>query len=676
MQRLIYTLLIIQFSFIPVFAGNELENSKIIKKKTLYIEFSPDDTELDPSSIKVRDEKTGLSATLNLQPQLNNSKTWFGYFQIYFALGENGTKFLEFSDLKNRKLYIITSPTKGIQSLTLFDNIDQWSKASETSLLSSKNEKASKISASAKATQSAPVLALSAAEVENIKIKEREKNQIREQSRLEMEEALALKKEALLKEQAALSAQEKRNKKEKAQKIADEASKLYQAGKYKDAVNLYSQSAELDPENEKYYYQYGVSLYKVDSYNKSLVVLSMAEGEKVNDLERDYYIALNHMKLKEYDKALKEFIEIRNTEDPTLSPPASFFAGNIEFQTEKYTNARKSLEYVLDKSSDPKMDKSAESLLEKIDRIENFIASNKEIFRYSFTLGSIYDQNILNVSTNNSATDVTAYRLNYGASLNYNIYRTMTTDFGFQTSLTDYYSVNRQFKGDATIQSADPFIGSADFHYKYQFEAGGRGFIYGITPTYSTILMAPTGGARKTVVNSRAISTDLIAAFRSDLISRIKLDYNSDLSLLTPDSDDDKQTSNRYGITYYQTKILNLKGTQSLTGDISYWANNAQGKNNTYTKTILGLTYGFPFYKESLGSFRVDYTKQNFNLASTPRIDNIWSATIASIKDLNKSLNLSLSCQYTSSASQSDLFNYNKFLVMATLTHTTSVLKK
>lgn len=228
----------------------------------------------------------------------------------------------------------------------------------------------------------------------------REQEKAKEQVQVSIEQAQVQARMAQLEREAKLSAQQKAAKKAKAAELEKAAEEKYQAQDYKAAASLYQQTAELDPENESAYYKYGICLYKTEDYNQSVAVLSVAEAPEGRQLERDYYLALNHVKLKSYESALKELREIREEQDPELSPMASYFAGTIEMQTQKYPEARKSMEYILDNSKDANLDRSAEQALEQIDHLEAFYNSKKEKYHFSIFGGAIYDGNVVNTATN------------------------------------------------------------------------------------------------------------------------------------------------------------------------------------------------------------------------------------------------------------------------------------
>ncbi len=737
---------IIMLLVAPILFGQILfaQDSKSLQIKPLYLEYHSDENSKNDVIIRIRDQKSGSTARVNLQLQPQTPGIWYGYFSIQFIKGDEESKILEFLDKSGKKLFTFSESVGSTLNITLFPDTKKWTKL--VAELQERKARA-KVSAGSNSVSGAPGaptagpstasglgqnLARQAVTVEAPKAvvapppqpfplppvlppvppvvtptfpdantaaqsngkseKEKEaeqkkkvdakKEEIRleakkaEEKRLSMEEEIAMKRERLRQEQESASAEDKRKRKDKALQLKNQADSAYKAGQYEAAEKLYGEASDLDSENTDFLYKYGVTLYKVGNYNKSLAILGFAEGEDVNSNEKAYYIALGHMKLKEYDKALKEFIELRAEDDPGLSPMASFFAGNIEFQTQKYPEARKSMEYTIDKSSDPQTDKAAEAMLEQIDKIESFMASMKEIFKYSANMGIIYDTNILNISKENLATDVSGYRINYGASFLYHWYRSYVTDFSSQIAMSDFYSMNKSFASDATLQATDPMELSINAPYKSQMQLGKKTYSFDFTPTYKSLYMAPTGGARSEILRTTSFVFEVTTAMSAVWISKFKIDYSMDKSLTTPATVDDDQNANKTTFSTSQIKLLNLKGTETLTGDISYLQNKADGKNNRYAKTSLGVTYGFPSFKESSGSLKLDYSMQPYSETAAARTDKVWSVTYAASKNLNKATSFSLSGQYSNSTSDQPTYTYDKYMITTMLTYTGSVQSK
>lgn len=670
MKRII--LIVLQVAF--VFSAFAKEN-KLSQSQAIMVELRDATSELGEQFIRVKEVESGKVTQITLEKDPSTPQVWNGYFVIQFFKGDNSTKTLDFQTLSGTSFFANISQNKSVQKVILFKTPEELA-LFEASLAEAQQKIAEK--QIAKQIQVVRPKGLDSTPINKEKVEQlvRQQGRIQETTQLALEEAQTKKRMALLEQQQKLSEAAKKKKKDDALARAKSADEAYAKKNYKEAEKLYSEAVDLDPENESYYYRYAVSLYKVGNYNKSLAILAVADVDSNQSVEKDYYIALNHLKLKDYDKALKEFVEIREENSAVLSPMSSFFAGNIELQQQKFSDARKSMEYVLDNSKDPQLDRSAEAMLEQIDRLENYYESKKEKYRFTVYGGLLYDSNILNTADNNISTDVKAWRLSYGASALANLYRTPTSDFGAQISFADYYSMNSSMQNEATVQAADAMDIGITLPYHQEVKLAKNQMQLEVTPGYRNTLMAPNGGARTTVLKSTELSASLAAPVRQDLFLSGRLDVGADQSSLETSTGDDDLSGSRYGITLIPTKMLDLKGDTSLSGEIGYLYNNAQGKNFRYQKMSVAATYGFPAFAKGTGGLRADYALQDYKDAATPRKDATLGVTASYNKDLTKKWNLLLSLQLTNANSEVESYKYNKYLITSLFTYTHSILQK
>lgn len=625
-------------------------------------------------TVRVRDVDSNKIAQITLSPNKANAKIWSGFFVISFFKGDTASRTLEFYGLGKNPYYTYISSGDTTQKIHLFDNTDAMSSFISRDV-EAKSKEAAKVAAAAPADKKKAEV-YSQEKVAQLQKQVREQVRVQEQVQVSLEEQQAKKRMELLEQQQKLSQAEKKKKQDQAAALVKKADAEYTKQNYTAAEKIYSEAIELDPENETYFYRYGVSLYKTENYNKSLATLNMAEVDEDKLLERDYYLALNQLKLKDYDKALKGLGEIRDENDPNLSPTASFFAGTIEYQQQKFPEARKSMEYTLDNSKDPQMDKAAEEMLEQIDRMENFLASKKERFRFTFFMGPVYDQNILNVASNNVATDVQAIRANYGATALGYIYKGLNSDLAAQLAVSDYYSMNTSFQPDAALQTADPLELAVTLPYHLEIPTKARSYNLEVVPSYRSIYMSPTGGTRAEILHSTGITTTVASPVQRDLYLSGKLEYSMDTSLTTAATEDDDQNATKYGLTVTPTKLLDMKGERSISTDISYIMNQAKGKNLRYQRMGLGVSYSYPTFWKSTGTLRGDYANQSYSEAATARTDSTIALTYSLNKDLTKSWNMATTAQYTLANSEVELYKYNKLMLSALFTYTTSILGK
>jgi len=647
--------------FLSVNAFGFEQEYAITGQPLLRIKIRAEDKTANTLRVYVVDKESGQKTALDLEN--HSANRWFeGTYVIQFKHGTTqDRKNLQFVlDGSTQKLFVEPEVGTKMQSIVLFakeHDVVEYLKA-----LSAKNAKV--------LTQAQAPL-----KVEERQTVARENSHVQEQVSLSLEAQEALRREEMLKKQEAMSKAEKVKRQEQAAVAVKEARNFYDQGKYDEASQSYAKALELDPERDNIYYPYGVTLYKTGDYNKSLAMLSMAEGGEQDPTEQEYYVALNHMKLKEFDKAREEFHSVQEDENKDLSPMASFLAGNIEYQQQKYTEAKASFEYVVDHSHDPQLDNSAEKMIEQIDRLQSFLESTKEKFRYAFYTGVSYDGNVLNTAQQNLATDDAAYRLSYGASALYKLYQSVDSELATQASFSDMYSVDKNLKANATIQAADPQQISLGVPYRTQFEAG-KTYTLNVTPSISSVAMSIDTSSRETILQSNVLDADISFQMGPEWLSTYRMQLDQDISFLSTTSEDDDQAAFRTTVGMTQVKLLGKEGTRSIVGDFSYAANAAKGKNNNYKKIALGLGYNFPAWYKSQGNVKLEFDSQDYPDLSAERKDTTATLSLSAAKSLQKNLSWLLLGQYVSNASNLDQYKYNKVVIMTAVTYTGSILSQ
>lgn len=627
--------------------------------KALELELYDSSSVEQIRSLRVVDKNTGKVAQVMVQKTEREGQPWAGVFIFQFVSGKALATTLEFSEKNGKPFFIYNISGKNVQRVVLFKSKEEMLKFRQQyqnrSAQNSKGKVPSKLA------------------LRTLQKTERENKRQQEQKQNELEQEQAIGRAKLLEQQATMTLVEKSQKKALARSLVDEADALYKNQDYSRAVEKYAQAVNEDPEEESYFYRYGVTLYKVEDYNKSLAILSIAEVDSSMAMEKDYYIALNHLKLQNYDKAKKEFLEIRSLNDSNLSPMSSYFAGNIELQQLKFSEARTSMEYILDNSQDPALDRSAEDLLERIDRLQLYHESKKEKYRFAGFVGAIYDGNVLNVSTNNASTDVQAIRLNYGVSALAILRRTPTSDLGAHIGVSDYYSTNTQLQGEATLQTADPLQFDVTLPFHKEIELSGRTWMWDINPLYRSVFMSPTGGTRSEVIRTLGVNTTVAAPFRENALMAVRFEGAQEENLLSTSVGDDDQSSTRYGVMLMPTWLLDSSGSRFVSADLGYLVNNAKGNNFYFARTSLGLTYGFRYKWGTSVSLRGEYSMQDYERSLTPRKDSNPILTAAINKNISRNLNWAMSVQYNVGESDQEAYRYNKFVVMSMLSFNHSI---
>lgn len=653
-------------------------------KKPLVLDLE-DKSNPDVFKVYVEDIESGKKALLNV-PKTSKKYFYSGFF-ILRLNPEKTNGQAKFINKKGEDIIVIDQADLKNQRLRLFPTekefrayedfykaeIDKQRKEAEKIKLAEEKRKRDEAE-KARIAEEKRLLELvkqqkldeerKAAEIARLEAMRRQQEKQQEEERLQKELLAAQQREEMKRQLEMMSKAEKEKRARKAEQMAQEALKLFKAEKFEEAEDKFKEAIAFDPSNNKFYFQLGVAQYKNEKYQDSLVSLSMAETGDFSAAEKYYYTGLSLMKLKEYDKAIKEFRATRDENDKQLSPIAAFFSANLHYQKEEFTEAKDNIDYVLDNSSDPQMDRQAEDLLELIENIETFKENASKAYKLVLTGGPSYDSNVLSQPTS-AATNAASLRLNYGVTFEYRPVYNYFHELFFDLAINDMYSMNKD------VQTADAQVMTLTVPYKWKTKLGTKAFVLGVTPGYDIINLDVDGdGTRTAIVNSSYVKLDTSIFMSKDWMSAYNLESRSDKSLLTATSTDDEQTASKMTIGTSQTYFLDPKNTKSVTGDLTLTQNTAQGKNNTYTKTELGCTYGFPSYWETNANAKLSLASSTYPDRDDSRKDTVTSLNLAANKTINKKLSTSLSLGLSQSSSNVDSYNYSKMTLSNTYTWT------
>ena len=490
-----------------------------------------------------------------------------------------------------------------------------------------------------------------------------------EQQRLNYELAEAQKRELLENQARALSEADRNKRQIKAVQISEEALSLYNAKKYPEASRKFQEAIALDPENNRYYYQYGVSLFQEKDYQKSLVALSMADEGDFSTLEKSYFIGMNHFRMNESEKAIKYFTEVRDGDDSSLSPTSSFYAGVLQYNSAEYTEAKVSFNYVLDKSQDPKMDQTAEGYLEKIDAIEQFNANFNNKWIYNINAGLMYDSNVLNVAAANAPTDMAGFRGLIGASLEHRLIYDYFKEWSLLASFSDMYSTNTSLSPSESLQNADPLVYSLSSPFRWKTTMFERPYTLQITPGFESLMMNADGtGDRETTNNSLYLKIDNTFAHKADWVGTYGIEYRDDQSLVSGAPDDD-QTAKKIILGTTQIFIADPKTMTSYIFDSNIALNDAAGSNQKYQKLSLGFTYTQAWYWKSQVAYRADLSNSTYPNHAESRQDTGYGLSASASKSLTEKISTAISLGWSQNSSNIDSFTYDKFSISNVYTY-------
>lgn len=462
-----------------------------------------------------------------------------------------------------------------------------------------------------------------------------------------------------------LSEKQKKEQEAESQIAAEQGLKLYAEEKYEEALKQFERAIELNPLNKSFYYQYGVTLFRLNQHEKSVAYLNQAETQNV--AEKNLFLGLNYLKLKNSELAYSAFSGAQS--DPELGVTAKFYLGVIDYNNEALDSAQKLFEQVLETSKDPKLDQAAENYIEQILNIKKYKELQSRKWTLTGTLGGMYDSNILTVSPNAVPTDLSGFRANYGFNLEYRPVFTPTHEFLGQVSVSDMYSVDSGLQGSATFQNIDPQIIQVVLPYRWKGKLAKKVTQLGVTPMWRSIQMNADGvGQREEILSSVGVTTDLSITQSERLTSLYALDIRSDDAKTATAAEED-QDALYLGLSTTQTYFYDTNDTsKAWLGDFGIALNNAKGRNQKFQSLSLGAGYLRPGYFEALWIAKLGLTYRNFNEHLTGRQDTVLNATVLAQKQLNPTLQASAMFGLNSSQSSFELLNFTQFILMGQLT--------
>lgn len=640
-------------------------------------------TAIDSASILMREGSTGRTIQISLTETAPDSATFSGLYQISFQnMQRLQTEFyipdqaeLEKKDgLKKllarisrgelvRNPFILRRQPTGEQSVEIFDTKEQAREA----LKAYKAEQTLAVKATG------PVKIPSDQAIETAELAAKLKQQAEEAAALADRQRLAqieAKRMADLQAaQAAMAEQERAKRKQQAQALAAEGLELFKKEDFAGAKDKFDQAMQLDPANQQFYLQFGITLFRLEDFNRSLVVLKLATAPEVSAKERDFYIGLNQFRMKEYASALGSFDSVSKAGDKSLSPSAEFYEGVIHFEQRTWDQARASFQTVLDTSSDPKLDERAEAYIEQIMRVQQYEEEAKKKWFLSATIGEQYDSNVLLVadsSTSGTATNTEGIRSLVSGSVKYRPLFEETREFAAQLDVTTMYTTTTSFQGDQNLRNADPTVATLNLPYTIKGLMFGKGMKFDIGPGYETIYMSIENNETKEIQSALSLTSSGLLVMSETWFSTYGLDIRQETSKLSSSTGDDDASSVKVKLSTNQTFLVGEDKKQFLIPDAAYTINAAAGKNAVYTRLDLGTSYVMPWKWETSASFKLAYYALNYPQNSSGRADSNYTVTAGLSRKITDIWSTGLLTSYSSNQSNSSSNTYNKFTALLT----------
>lgn len=652
--------------------------------RPLFIEFSnkswnKDSKSIDSGRLLLRDSQSQQVYLVEMRETNENSSTFKGQYQldantqftqatVQVFIPPQGQDASEKIDLKKlvqdgvatRKPYFFRIQNKE-QRITVFNSKDQALEAYRYFIRS--GQSAQVVNPNLLETQAR-------AQLEKQKLDDIKKQA--ENKKLIASQALLLEKQMQerIEAQKLMDQAQKQQKKLKAQDLANQALTAYNEEKFDQASQLFDQALELDPENQSFYFQYGVSLYRIDKYEKSTAYLNQVPKSEL-DNQKYLFLGLNHLKLQNWDLAFNSFEQIKNDKD--LGPTANFYLGIIDFSNEKLETSQKYFEQVLDTSNDAKMDQAAENYIEQILNLKRYRELQSKKWTLTGNLGMSYDSNILTVSPNIIATDLAGFRTNYGVNLEFRPVYTEKHEFLGQISFSDIYSMSSSFQAKSEFQNVDPQSMGFILPYRWKGSIGNRTAQIGVTPSLrQTVMNADQVGGREIILQSTGVTTDLTLVQSEKLTGIYALELRSDDSK-TISADEDKQDALFMGFNSTFTYFFDDQNpSKAYLFDAGVGLNNATGINQKYTSVNLGAGLLQPGLFKALWITKINVTQKAFTQHVSRRADTLLTATLLMQKQIKEKLQASGIFMYNQNISNISSLAYDQFMLMGQLTWQTS----
>ncbi|MEK7356157.1 MAG: hypothetical protein AAB250_06885, partial [Bdellovibrionota bacterium] len=346
------------------------------------------------------------------------------------------------------------------------------------------------------------------------------------------------------------------------------------------------------------------------------------------------------------------------------APSAEFYKGVIHYESGAWDAARTSFQNVLDTSSDPKLDESAEAYIEYVLRAQQYEADSKKKWFLTATIGEQFDSNVLLVSdssTSGTATNTKGYRTILSGSVKYRSIFEEKREFAAQLDLTTMYTVDSSFQGDQSLRNADPNVVALSLPYTIKGTAFGRAVKFDITPGYETIYMSIENNENKEILASLLTSGTALLVMSDTWFSTYALDIRQENSKLNSSTGDDNSSSIKVKGSTNQLFMVGEDKKKFFIPEGAYTLNESIGKNSVYSRLDIGASYVMPWKWETSASFKLAYYNLNYPQNSTGRADNNVTFSTGLSRKLSDTWSTGLLASYESNQSNQSTNSYSKY---------------
>jgi tetratricopeptide (TPR) repeat protein len=671
-----------------------LNASNTIRLNYGYPDWNKQTTQIDSASLIMKEGASGRIVQIHLEETEPDSSIFTGKFSIRWQdieklevefyippqelLNDNAGIKKIMSMIQNQTLkrhpFLVRRAPDGFQTVDIFDKKEQAQAAmklyqAEQQVVAAKN------AANAQSKKFPSDEQISTAKL-SAEIREREAAAKSLAERMRLEQIASLQAEQAKTRYLALQAAEQAARSKQAEKVAQEALVDFQAGRFPEAKSKFDKAIELDPSNNAYYFQYGVSLYKTDEYNRSLVYLNLAQGPKINPAEKQFFVGLNFFRKQEFINAAASFEKVVSYNNPNFSASAQFYKGMALMEQKKYVESQAAFQAVLDTSKDPALDERAESYIEQILRIQQFEAEKARKWQLSATIGEMYDSNVILSSDSDreagTATDIAGLRTLFQASGRYRPVYDEKKEFAVQLDILSMYTVDKNREYVATLHDADPNVYTFTAPWTQKGLLFGKGYKLDLIPGYEGTWMSAESHKMKEILNSYTFTVQNLFVMNESWIANYNLDSRIDNSKLDSSIGDDNSSATKAKFSFNNLLFVNTEKSKIITADLGITSNMAKGKNSTYQRLDLAAGWIQPWKWDTSFNSKLSYYFLTYNQKDIKRTDNDLGLSLGLSKKLNELFVAGFTTGYTINSSTDSASKYNKWTAMLTLSSTTS----
>lgn len=643
-----------------------------------------DSTKPDSAFLFLRDKTNGKIVKIQLEESEPDSSLFAGSFVVNW--GQSGAvnpeifippkdmrnnsdavkKFNELlskGDIKSKPIVIKRADGTSAKVIDVYDTTEQAGRATVAAQAEEKSRQ-----------EAAKTLTKPALKEQDLEVLKKSKQQAmmnelalqaakRDTERLRIEQIERQKAEERMRREKALSESARAERRKQAAVLAGQAQADYMNGNFAGAEDKFSQSMEMDPENKSYYFRYGVSLYRTNKFDESLVILKMTADDPETVLEKKYYMGLIHLRLKEYPAALSLMRAAGSNPKSPIAPSAAFYEGVILFTQEEYSAARAPFERVIDISSDPRLDEQAEQYLDQI----IVLAKEKEVMSHHWFIngmvGAMYDSNVLlaadTETSQGSATKVGDVRALASGDVEYRPVYTKSKELGFKASGFYLWST----KKEATY--ADPLQMNISAPYTYKGTAFSKGYKFALKPAFETVYMDSNQDlSRENILQSYLVSADNTFVMHKNYIATYTVEIRNDNSLVLSSVNDNDADAMKYSLKTAQTFILDGAAKEILVANGGIVVNDTKGKDVYYRRIEVGANYLRPMKWDATLILGLSYYRLEFSKKTDTRTDNNTTFTAGMVKPVKNWVTWMTTGTYSNNVSDSAANHYSKWTAM------------